>query len=97
MYQIDFNKPIHIHFMGIGGISMSGLAEILIKEGFSISGSDIHTSDIIKHLEDKGARFISARLLITLQMISILLYTQQRSTSIPTKNIKKPSAVTFLS
>ena len=55
MYQIDFNKPIHIHFMGIGGISMSGLAEILIKEGFSISGSDIHTSDIIKHLEDKGA------------------------------------------
>ena len=31
MYQIDFNKPIHIHFMGIGGISMSGLAEILIK------------------------------------------------------------------
>ena len=56
MYQIDFNKPIHIHFMGIGGISMSGLAEILIKEGFSISGSDIHTSDIIKHLEDKGAK-----------------------------------------
>ena len=76
---------------------MSGLAEILIKEGFSISGSDIHTSDIIKHLEDKGAKVISARLLIISQMISILLYTQQRSTSIPTKNIKKPSAVTFLS
>ena len=56
MYQIDFNKPIHIHFMGIGGISMSGLAEILIKEGFTISGSDVHTSDIIKHLEDKGAK-----------------------------------------
>ena len=35
---------------------MSGLAEILIKEGFTISGSDIHTSDIIKHLEDKGAK-----------------------------------------
>ena len=98
MYQIDFNKPIHIHFMGIGGISMSGLAEILIKEGFTISGSDVHTSDIIKHLEDKGAKGLSqARLLIILQMISILLYTQQRSTSIPTKNIKKPSAVTFLS
>ena len=35
---------------------MSGPAEILIKEGFTISGSDIHTSDIIKHLEDKGAK-----------------------------------------
>ena len=34
MYKINFNQPLHIHFIGIGGISMSGLAEILIKEGF---------------------------------------------------------------
>ena len=34
MYQINFNKPIHVHFIGIGGISMSGLAEILLKENF---------------------------------------------------------------
>ena len=39
MYQIDFNKPEHIHFIGIGGISMSGLAEILLERGFTISGS----------------------------------------------------------
>ena len=39
MYKIDFKKPIHVHFIGIGGISMSGLAEILLKEGFTISGS----------------------------------------------------------
>ena len=32
MYTIDFTKPVHIHFIGIGGISMSGLAEILLKE-----------------------------------------------------------------
>ncbi len=31
MYTIDFTKPVHIHFIGIGGISMSGLAEILLK------------------------------------------------------------------
>ena len=30
MYQLDFDHPIHIYFMGIGGISMSGLAEILL-------------------------------------------------------------------
>ena len=29
MYQINFNEPIHIYFIGIGGISMSGLAEIV--------------------------------------------------------------------
>ena len=32
MYQIDFHHPIHIHFIGIGGISMSGLAEILLED-----------------------------------------------------------------
>ena len=31
MYKIDFQKPIHIHFIGIGGISMSGLAEIPVS------------------------------------------------------------------
>lgn len=56
MYQIDFNKPEHIHFIGIGGISMSGLAEILLDEGFEVSGSDAHESDLTRHLEERGAR-----------------------------------------
>ncbi len=51
MYQIDFNKPIHIHFIGIGGISMSGLAKLLNSRGFTISGSDWHSSDLTKELE----------------------------------------------
>ena len=50
MYQIDFKKPIHVHFIGIGGISMSGLAEILLKENFKITGSDAKGSDIIDKL-----------------------------------------------
>lgn len=56
MYQIDFNKPEVIHFIGIGGISMSGLAEILIDEGFTVTGSDAHESDLTRHLETKGAK-----------------------------------------
>ena len=39
------NNSQHIHFIGIGGISMSGLAEILNFEGFKISGSDIKDTD----------------------------------------------------
>ena len=46
MYQIDFHKPLHIHFIGIGGISMSGLAEILLEENFRISGSDAKSSPL---------------------------------------------------
>lgn len=55
MYTIDFNKPIHVHFIGIGGISMSGLAEILLKEGFTISGSDAKQSNLTTHMEKLGA------------------------------------------
>ena len=56
MYQIDFDKPEHIHFIGIGGISMSGLAEILLDAGFTVSGSDAHETELTRHLTEKGAR-----------------------------------------
>ena len=56
MYQIDFKKPMAIHFIGIGGISMSGLAEVLLEEGFTISGSDAKESPLTRTLEEKGAK-----------------------------------------
>ncbi len=55
MYQINFQDPIAVYFIGIGGISMSGLAEILLTEGFTISGSDRAPSELTKRLESKGA------------------------------------------
>ena len=45
-----------IHFIGIGGISMSGIAELLLSEGYEVSGSDAHESDITRKLEEQGAR-----------------------------------------
>lgn len=44
----------HIYFIGIGGISMSGLAEILKDRGCQVSGTDIKESDVTKHLESLG-------------------------------------------
>ncbi len=55
MYKINFKEPIHLHFIGIGGISMSGLAEILLKEGFRISGSDSKESALTVKLTELGA------------------------------------------
>ncbi len=55
MYQINFQNPIHIYFIGIGGISMSGLAEILLTENFKISGSDRTPSDLTRILTGRGA------------------------------------------
>jgi len=49
MYQ----KNYHIHFVGIGGIGMSGIAELLINLGYKVSGSDLKLSHITRRLEKK--------------------------------------------
>jgi UDP-N-acetylmuramate--alanine ligase len=46
-----------IHFVGVGGIGMSGLAEILLNLGYEVSGTDLHASDITARLEAYGLRF----------------------------------------
>lgn len=71
MYQINFKKPIHIHFIGIGGISMSGLAEILLEEHFTISGSDSQKSPLTEKLTNAGARFFTDNALLILKKVRI--------------------------
>lgn len=61
MNRFDFNdidKNANIHFIGIGGISMSGLAQIAIKNGYTVTGSDWNESPITKKLEDLGADIV---------------------------------------
>jgi UDP-N-acetylmuramate--alanine ligase len=55
MYQINYDQPVHIHFIGIGGISMSGLAAVLLKRGFTVSGSDARKSELTTWLTGLGA------------------------------------------
>ena len=49
-----YRKSKHIHFVGIGGIGMSGIAELLLNLGYKISGSDLQQSDITRRLESLG-------------------------------------------
>jgi len=55
MYQVDFSRPVRVHFTGIGGISMSGLAAVLLRAGFPVSGSDVRRSALTERLEEMGA------------------------------------------
>ena len=48
-----------IHFVGIGGIGMSGIAEVLLNLGYTISGSDLNPSDITQRLASLGVRIFS--------------------------------------
>lgn len=76
MYQIDFKRPVHVHFIGIGGISMSGLAEILLKEQFTVSGSDMKRSDLTALLEAAGAHIsIGQRAANITPAIDLVVYT----------------------
>lgn len=55
MYQVNFNHPVWVHFIGIGGISMSGLAHILLGAGFRVTGSDNKESELTCRLIGEGA------------------------------------------
>lgn len=76
MYTINFKKPLHVHFIGIGGISMSGLAEILLKENFIISGSDAKPSNLTEHLISLGATiFYPQKASNIIDGIDVVVYT----------------------
>ena len=103
MYQIDFNKPIHVYFCGIGGISMSGLAEILKSRDFAISGSDMKESEITEGLRAKGMTvYIGQRATNVGDDIDLFVYTaaihedNPEWTAATDKNIPKLSRAELL-
>ena len=50
-----FKKVKYIHFIGIGGIGMSGIAEVLLSMGYKVSGSDVNSSSSVEKLQRLGA------------------------------------------
>ncbi|MDE0214608.1 MAG: Mur ligase domain-containing protein, partial [Deltaproteobacteria bacterium] len=50
-----FERRHRVHFVGIGGIGMSGIAEVLLNLGYEISGSDLQESDATRRLAALGA------------------------------------------
>lgn len=76
MYNLDFNTPANLYFTGIGGISMSALAEIMISRGFTVTGSDSHESKITDHLESLGAKIFYNQVAGNISSdIDVLIYT----------------------
>lgn len=55
---MKFASVNRIHFVGIGGIGMSGIAEILLTQGFSVSGSDMVRSETTDYLQSRGANIM---------------------------------------
>ena len=76
MYKIDFQSPVHVHFIGIGGISMSGLADILLDRGFTVSGSDRSESDLTRWLTASGAKIFYGQCAANIEDgVDLVVYT----------------------
>jgi UDP-N-acetylmuramate--alanine ligase len=72
---LDSPEIRHIHFIGIGGISMSGLAEILLSEGYKISGSDLKASNITERLSKLGANIYIGQCGENIKNPDLVVYT----------------------
>lgn len=70
-----FKNIKKVHFVGIGGIGMSGIAEILFNQGFEISGSDKNLSEVTKRLSDMGMTVYEGHSPENLKDADVLVYS----------------------
>lgn len=71
--NLDKNKPIH--FVGIGGTSMSGIAEIILNMGFTVTGSDMNQSTTTDKLEKSGIKIIHGHYPENVEDAELVVYT----------------------
>ena len=68
-----YRRVKHIHFVGIGGIGMSGIAEVLLNLGYTSSGSDLESSDITSRLESLGAGIFHGHRALNLMDVDVVV------------------------
>jgi len=90
-----FSTIKKIHFVGIGGIGMSGIAEILIHQGFQISGSDMKSSEITNYLSSIGAQIFIGHKPENINSAEVVVYSsavkiEENPETLEAKNRKLP-------
>jgi len=78
-----FKNIKKVHFVGIGGIGMSGIAEILLSRGFEISGSDRSLTDVTKRLREIGITVYEGHSPENLKDVDVLVYSSAVNTDNP--------------
>ncbi len=73
----------HVHFIGIGGINMSALAELLTNYGYHVSGSDAKLSQTTSHLEDLGVKVYHGHAAEQVEDADLVIYTDAVSLDNP--------------
>jgi len=79
-----FQKIIRkVHFVGIGGIGMSGIAEILLNQGFEISGSDLADTEVTQRLKSLGIKIFKGHSAENVKDVDVLVYSSAVDTANP--------------
>lgn len=73
--MLGLPKNIIIHFIGIGGIGMSGIAEVLIEHGYNVTGSDMSPSPVTEKLKKMGAQIFDEHISTNVDGASIVVYS----------------------
>jgi UDP-N-acetylmuramate--alanine ligase len=73
--MMQFGKVRHVHFVGIGGIGMSGLAELLINLGYHVSGSDLKSTGVTRRLEDLGGTVFAGHRQDQIEGADVVVYS----------------------
>ena len=81
--MIDLSQYKNIHCIGIGGIGLSAIAEILLSRGYSVSGSDMKESDITSKLAKKGARIFIGHRAENVDNADLVVYSAAVGKAIP--------------
>eukprot|EP01034_Spumella_vulgaris_P015321 gene15321-19565_t len=72
-----------IHFVGIGGVGMCGIAEVLLNLGYQVSGSDLKTSPVTERLESFGAQIFIGHRAENAAQADVLVVSSAVNTSNP--------------
>lgn len=73
--MFGINKNYKLHFIGIGGIGMSGIAEVLLNLGYKVSGSDINESDSVQRLKSLGAQIYLGHKEENIDDVQLIVYS----------------------
>ena len=73
--MLGWLKTTKLHFIGIGGIGMSGIAEVLLDLGYHVSGSDLNASSVTENLKMKGATIFKGHAASQVEGASLIVYS----------------------
>ncbi len=81
--MFGIKKDLKIHFVGIGGIGMSGIANILLNLGYPVSGSDLSENDSVRNLKESGATVFSEHLASNVEDAQLVVYSSAINSTNP--------------